>query len=61
MPRLLHRMGKYLQVMFTTNFILFQIENYYYKNPFEIPEGTHGRLASWIGLWIDVMTKLLYN
>lgn len=37
-----------------------QIENRYFKNPFEIPEGAHGEMAFWASLQIDIVTEQLY-
>jgi len=43
----------------TTDFIFFLDQKPLYKNPLEIPEGTHGKLDFWIGPRIDVMIEEL--
>ncbi len=46
--------------MLTADLILLKIENRYFKNPFEIPEGAHGEMAFWASLQIAIMTEQLY-
>lgn len=37
-----------------------QIQNRYFKNPLEVPEGTRGELVFRVGLKIDVTSEQLY-